>query len=162
MQYDIRTPNDSDFGLRLDGSYQSKIYSEVFNSPWGAINGRFLANGRIFYKSPGDDWELSVEVKNIFNKYYFVTKEDVVTAFGEVLGQPGMPRTWLASVRRNFGATPAAAAAAAPVPEVAPAPAPAPARWRPTSSASTARSCRWSRPARPPPAPPVPPQGERG
>jgi iron complex outermembrane receptor protein len=161
-QYDIRTPNDSDFGLRVDGSYQSKIYSEVFNSPWGAINGRFLANGRIFYKSPGDDWELAVEVKNIFNKYYFVTKEDVVTAFGAVLGQPGMPRTWLASVRRNFGATPPPPPPPAPVPEVAPAPAPAPAPVATYKQCLDGSVVPMEQACPAPPAPPVPPQGERG
>jgi iron complex outermembrane receptor protein len=61
-----------------------------------------LANARVYYKSPGDDWEFSVEVKNVLNKYYFTSKEDVTTSLGEVLGAPGMPRTWLATVRRNF------------------------------------------------------------
>jgi iron complex outermembrane receptor protein len=102
IQYDYNLSNDSTIGARFDGQYQSKLYSEVFNSSWGEIPGRFLGNGRIYYKSPSDKWELSLEVKNIFNKYYFVTKEDVTTSLGEVLGQPGMPRTWLLSVRRNF------------------------------------------------------------
>ena len=101
-QYDYTMANESTLGIRLDGDYRSKIYSEAFNTTWGEVDGRFLANGRIYYRSPEDSWELSVEVKNIFDKYYFVTKEDVTTSLGEVLGQPGMPRTWLATVRRNF------------------------------------------------------------
>jgi iron complex outermembrane receptor protein len=101
-QYDYTMANESTLGIRLDGDYRSKIYSEAFNTTWGEIDGRFLANGRIYYRSPEDTWELSLEVKNIFDKYYFLTKEDVSASLGEVLGQPGMPRTWLATVRRNF------------------------------------------------------------
>jgi iron complex outermembrane receptor protein len=101
-QYDYRMDNDSTIGLRLDGDYRSTIYSEVFNTRWSREPGRFLANGRVYYKAPGDDWEFAVEVKNIFNKYYFNTREDVTTSLGAVLGSPGMPRTWLATVRRNF------------------------------------------------------------
>ena len=163
-QYDYRMANDSTFGIRLDGAYQSKIFSETFNDPWGRIPGRFLANGRIYYKSPGDEWQLSLEVKNIFNKYYFVTKEDVTTSLGAVLGQPGMPRTWLLSLRRNFGAPPPPPPPPAPAPVAAPPPPPPP----PPAPVPTYKQCLDNSvvpidqacPAPPPPA--VAPQGERG
>ncbi len=104
MQYDYHTAADSTLGFRLDGAYQSHIFSETFNTKWSRIDGRFIGNARVYYKSPGDEWELSAEVKNVFNKYYFTSKEDVTTSLGEVLGTPGMPRTWLVTLRRNFGA----------------------------------------------------------
>jgi len=101
-QYEYRMMDDSAAGIRFDGSYQSTIYNEVFNTQWSKIPGRFIGNGRLYYKSPEDKWELSLEVKNLFNKYYFVTKSDITTSLGEITGQPGLPRTWLATVKRSF------------------------------------------------------------
>ena len=101
-QYDYMMANDSTLGIRLDGDYRSEIYSEAFNTDWGAIKGRFLGNARIYFKSPEDKWQISLEVKNLFDNYYFQTKSDITTSLGLVTGQPGMPRTWLASIRRNF------------------------------------------------------------
>jgi hypothetical protein len=152
--------NDGDVGIRLDGSYQSKIYTETFNTSWGAIPGRFIANGRVYYKSPDDAWELSFEAKNILNKYYFVTKEDVSTSLGGVLGQPGMPRTWLVSLRRNFGAPPPPPPAPAPLPAVAPAPAPAPVATYKQCLDGSVVSMETACPV--PPAPAVAPTGVRG
>jgi iron complex outermembrane receptor protein len=159
-QYDYHMDNDSTLGFRLDGDYRSHIYSETFNTKWSKIPGQFLANGRVYYKSPGDDWELSVEVRNIFDKYYFVTKEDVTTSLGEVLGQPGMPRTWLATIRRNFGGP---RNPPPPPPVAAPAPAAAPQEPVPTYKQCLDGSVVKMETACPaPPAQPVAPQGERG
>jgi iron complex outermembrane receptor protein len=158
-QYDYYTSNDSIFGIRLDGSYQSEMWSETFNTPWSRIPGRFIGNGRLYYKSPDDNWEVALQVKNIFNKYYFVTKEDVTTSLGAVLGQPGMPRTFLLSIKRNFnGAPPPPPAPPAALPEPAPAPAPV-ATYKQCLDGSVVpmeQACP------PPPAPPVAPTGERG
>ncbi|MGZ3235330.1 MAG: TonB-dependent receptor [Croceibacterium sp.] len=161
MQYDYHTSADSTLGFRLDGNYQSHIFSETFNTKWSRIDGRFIGNARVYYKSPGDEWELSAEVKNVFNKYYFVTKEDVTTALGEVLGQPGLPRTWLVSLRHNFGA-----------PKAPPPPAPAPAPYvapPPAAPVATYKQCldgsvvAMDAACPAPPAPPAPaPTGERG
>ena len=165
-QYDYRMANDSVLGFRLDGDYRSTTYYEVFNTEWSRMPSRFLGNGRIYYKSPGDDWEFSVEVKNIFNKYYFTSKEDVTTSLGEVLGAPGMPRTWLATLRRNFGASPppppppVAAPLPEPAPEPAPAPAPAPVPTYKQCLDGSVVTMEAACPAPPPPA--VAPQGERG
>jgi iron complex outermembrane receptor protein len=163
MQYDYHTSADSVLGFRLDGDYRSTIYSETFNTQWSRMPGRFLGNGRVYYKSPGDDWEFSVEVKNVFNKYYFVTKSDITTSLGEVTGQPGMPRTWLATIRRNFSAPRAAPPPPASLPEAAPAPAPAPQTPVPTYKQCLDGSVvpmEMNCPA--PPAPAIAPQGERG
>ena len=163
MQYDYHTANDSTLGFRLDGDYRSTIYSETFNTQWSRMAGRFIGNARVYYKSPADEWEFSVEVKNVLNKYYFVTKSDITTAFGEVTGQPGMPRTWLATLRRNFGAPKAPPPAPAPVPYVAPPPPPAPvATYKQCLDGSvvTMDAACPAPPAPPPPA--VAPTGERG
>ncbi len=100
-QYDY----ESSIGLftaRLDGSYQSKIYTTSENTPWSKMPGRFLANGQISYTSVDKAWKFTVEVKNLLDKYYFLSVSDVTTSLGVVTGVPGLPRTWSASIKRTF------------------------------------------------------------
>ncbi len=101
IQYDYV----SDMGTlsaRLDGSYQGKLYTNAENTHWGAMKGRFLANGQVSWRDEKGDWKVSLEVKNLFDKYYYLTVSDVTTSLGLVTGVPGLPRTWLLGVTRNF------------------------------------------------------------
>lgn len=66
------------------------------------IDAYFLGNGRLTWKSPDDDWSISAEVKNIFNKYYFTSLYEQFASPGSISGAPGMPRTWALTVKRNF------------------------------------------------------------
>lgn len=97
--YDIGSGTIS---TRLDGSYRSEIFTETFNTRWSRIGGYFIANGRLAYTTGEDDWTVALEVQNIFDRYYFQTVSDVTASLGLVTGQPGMPRTWSASVTRRF------------------------------------------------------------
>jgi len=101
VQYDqpVRTGTVS---LRFDGNYQGSMYTEAFNTAESKVDSYFLGNGRITYKSENDKWQVSLEVANIFNKYYMLTVSDISKSIGQVTGQPGMPRTWAISVKRNF------------------------------------------------------------
>ena len=102
VQYDYDLASGAVVSGRLDVSYQSDIWTEVFNTALGRIDGYALANGRIAFTDPGDDWTLALRVDNIFDKYFFTSKEDEVTALGTVTGVPGMPRTFTVSVERRF------------------------------------------------------------
>jgi iron complex outermembrane receptor protein len=98
----VRTIASGTLSVRLDGSYQSKVYDNAENTFWSKTPGRFLANARITY-SRSDDWKLALEVQNLFDKYYFTSKSDVSThQLGVVTGVPGLPRTYAVSVERNF------------------------------------------------------------
>jgi len=88
--------------FRLDGSYQSKVYDNAENTSFSKVDGRFLANARITY-ARSEDWKVALEVQNLFNKYYFMSKSDVSTGqLGVVTGVPGLPRTWAVSLERKF------------------------------------------------------------
>ncbi len=100
-QYDHETEAGT-FSIRLDGSYQGKLYTNAENTSWAEIPGRFLANGRLTWTTMDEAWRVSLEVQNIFNKYYFQTVSDVTTSLGLVTGVPGLPRTWSLSVQRSF------------------------------------------------------------
>jgi len=99
-QYDHPLENGK-ISFRLDGSYQGKLYTNAENSSWGKIDGRFLTNARISW-SRNDDWKVSLEAQNLFDKYYFMSKSDITSSLGEVTGVPGLPRTFSVSVERKF------------------------------------------------------------
>jgi iron complex outermembrane receptor protein len=92
------------FSVRFDGSYQDDLYSNAENTIWSKVDGRFLGNAQVSFTDTEKAWKFIVEVKNVFDKYYFLSKSDVTSPgnLGVVTGVPGMPRTWMASVKRNF------------------------------------------------------------
>jgi len=100
-QYDARMSNGT-LSFRLDGSYQGKLYTNAENTDWGKIPGRFLTNARIFFSDQDDKWKVALEVQNLTDKYYFLSKSDITTSLGEVTGVPGLPRTYSLSVERKF------------------------------------------------------------
>jgi iron complex outermembrane recepter protein len=106
LSYAIGAQYDRDVGagtlsFRVDGSYQSKVFDNAENTSWGKIPGRFLANARISF-AKGDTWKTSLEIQNLFDKYYFQAVEDVTTSLGVATGVPGLPRTFTLSIERKF------------------------------------------------------------
>jgi iron complex outermembrane receptor protein len=101
VQYDMVTDLGT-FSARADGSYQGKLFTNAENTDWGAIKGRFLANAQISWRDSAEDWKVTLEVKNLFDKYYFLSKSDITTSLGLVTGVPAQPRTWMVSVKRDF------------------------------------------------------------
>jgi iron complex outermembrane receptor protein len=91
--------------IRFDGSYQSAMETAAINTPTSHLPGRFLANGRLSYTTADDDWQVSLEVQNLFNKYYMHTVSDIYDpgVLGVWTGAPGLPRTWAVTIKRNFG-----------------------------------------------------------
>ncbi len=100
-QYDRDTTKGT-FSVRLDGSYQGKLFTNAENTSWSTIDGRFLANARLSWSDPQAKWRASVEVQNLFDKYYYLSVSDVTTSLGVVTGVPGLPRTYTASIERRF------------------------------------------------------------
>jgi iron complex outermembrane receptor protein len=100
-QYDHDTTLGT-VSVRLDGSYQGKLFTNAENTSWATIDGRFLANARLSWSDPQDKWRASVEVQNLFDEYYYLSVSDVTTSLGLVTGVPGLPRTYMASIERKF------------------------------------------------------------
>ena len=87
---------------RLDGQYQSEIFTDANNSVWSKVAPRFLANARLGYTTEDKDWQVSLEVQNLFDKFYYLTVSDITGGLGLETGVPGLPRTWAVSVKRSF------------------------------------------------------------
>ena len=87
---------------RLDANYQSSFYSDIGNNPLGLVAGRTLANARITWKSMSQDWETAVAVTNLTDHFYYINKVFGAAPTNITEGQPGAPREWMVTVKRNF------------------------------------------------------------
>jgi iron complex outermembrane recepter protein len=109
LTYSFGIQYDHDIGpgmisARFDGSFQDEVFTNAENSPWALVDDRFLANARLAYTSGDEKWRVALEVQNLFDKYYFLSRSDVTSnSLGVVTGVPGLPRTWSISVERRFG-----------------------------------------------------------
>ncbi len=87
---------------RVDGQYQSSFYTDITNTPLGQVSGRTLMNAHLTWRSPKDDWEGALAVTNVTDRFYYINKVNSVAPTFVAQGQPGAPREWLVTIRRNF------------------------------------------------------------
>ncbi|MCW3848599.1 TonB-dependent receptor [Sphingomonas sp. LB-2] len=69
---------------------------------FGLVPGRTLVNLRLSYAAPGNDWELSGEVRNATNELYYSDIFDNRGSTNSIQGSPGEPRTWAVTLKRRF------------------------------------------------------------
>ncbi len=87
---------------RLDAQYQSSFFTDITDTALGEVSGRTLMNAHLTWRSPKDDWEGMLAVTNLTDKFYYINKVNSVAPTFVAQGQPGAPREWLVTVRRNF------------------------------------------------------------
>ncbi len=88
---------------RLDYNWQSTIYEGANNDPYTAIKSRGLLNGRLTWEAPQGGWQVSISGSNLTDEKYFLNVFDLaIFGQGSIEGQPGAPREWLLTVRKNF------------------------------------------------------------
>jgi iron complex outermembrane receptor protein len=106
-QYTYTFPNGSTLSPRYDVYLQTQICTSTASAVYSALSsctgGYTLHNVRLEYATQERTWTAAVGVENLANHFYYLNKFDL-TAFGEptVEGQPGQPRTWYLTLRRNF------------------------------------------------------------
>jgi len=101
-QYTWNLGNLGAFTARIDGSYQSEIYTEAINAFSNRIDSYTLANARFTWASPEHTWVTSFEATNLTNKYYEYSRFDQRLSSSTVSANPGPPLMWALSVKRNF------------------------------------------------------------
>lgn len=103
LQYEIPLGTAQTLTPRFDASYQSAIFTRSPNAPTSHIAGYTVANARLTYRNRDMGLDISAEVTNLFDKYYYVTSFDLTGArAGIVAAQPGRPREWALTVRKSF------------------------------------------------------------
>ncbi len=107
IQYEFGLSNGSTLTPRLDTSYQSSLHTNATVSAIAPgvsdIDSYTLSNFRLTWRSASEDLEAALEVTNLFDKYYFLSKFDLTGAGGGMItGLPARPREVAFSVRKNF------------------------------------------------------------
>lgn len=102
LQYEAEMAGGATITPRLDWSYRSDFFYNSINNPFNEIEGYSMFNGRIAYDSADGLWQLSAAVTNIFDEFYYTGKSENIGSFGVVTGNPGRPREWSVTLRREF------------------------------------------------------------
>ena len=102
IQYEIPVEGSGSVTPRFDIAYQGKLYSNAVNGPRNLIPSYALANARITWRDDSNMWQVSFEVTNLFDKYYYLTSFDLSGLSGVTSAQPGHPREWAVTIKRSF------------------------------------------------------------
>jgi iron complex outermembrane receptor protein len=102
-QYRIDLGASGSLTPRIDGSYQSKVFTSSANRSSNRIDAYGTANARLTWRNADEDLDVSFEVSNLFDEYYFLTIYDqTIGSQGYSNAQPGRPREWAVSVKKKF------------------------------------------------------------
>jgi iron complex outermembrane receptor protein len=105
-QYEISLPHGGSLTPRIDNYYQAKqftgaaVVSGVRNFAY--IPKYNLANARLTYRSADKDWSTSLEVTNLFDKYYYNSVFDLSGIGLSRRANPARPREWAVTVGKKF------------------------------------------------------------
>jgi len=106
MQYELNLGDRGTLTPRVDVSYQGDLYTNGNNLETNRIDSYTLGNARLTWRAPDEKWEAALEVTNLSDEYYFVSRTDQyappATAAGHSDGQPGRPREWGFTIKRKF------------------------------------------------------------
>ena len=97
--------NNLDFSVRGDVYNQSKIYFSSTNdtlTPGTELPGYTIANFQLSLESRSSGWAVSANLKNAFNRVYYVGGLGALNVFTVNSVIPGDPRTVLATLRYKF------------------------------------------------------------
>jgi iron complex outermembrane receptor protein len=105
MQYEIDLQGSGSLTPRIDVFHQLPQNGGTLPGPDSfSINpGYTLANARLTWRNPDRDLSVSLEVTNLFDKYYTINRFDIRSAgVPGVPAQVGRPREWAVTVKKEF------------------------------------------------------------
>ena len=110
IQYDAELGKAGTLTPRFDMAYQSSLaggdLAPAAGSPsalFGQVPAYTISNARLTWLNEKKDLSVALEVTNLFDKYYFLSKFDLTGAgAGAITGQPGRPREWAVTIKKKF------------------------------------------------------------
>lgn len=101
-QYEFGINEHNSITPRFDIAYQSGFYTAARNDPTAFVPGYTISNARLTWRNTDKDFDVSLAVTNLFDKYYLLTLFDQTIGQGSVSGMPGRPREWSVTVTKRF------------------------------------------------------------
>jgi iron complex outermembrane receptor protein len=98
-QYEADLGSAGTLTPRVDVSYTPGYCGNFACAEISQVDSHTLVNMRVTYRSPDEDWSVSLEGLNLTDKFYYLNKFS--NAF-YTAGQPGRGREFALTVRRNF------------------------------------------------------------
>jgi iron complex outermembrane recepter protein len=99
-QYEIKLGGYGSVTPRVDAVYTPASCGDVTCDADVQNNPYTLVNGRVTYWAPGKGWSLALQVTNLTDKLYYLSKTN--TGAGYLDGQIGPPRMWAVTFRKLF------------------------------------------------------------
>ena len=102
-QYEFDLGKAGSITPRIDVSYQDSIYTNAANGPNNKIDAYTIANANITWRNAERDLQATLEVTNLTDKYYYLTKFDLsAVGAGAVDAQPARPREVVFTIKKSF------------------------------------------------------------
>jgi iron complex outermembrane receptor protein len=98
VQYDAPIGDIGTLTPRVDVSHTPGYCGNFNCDPISQVDSYELVNARVTWRAPNRDWSVALEVTNLFDELFYINK--LVTAYASA--QPGRPREYALTVRRNF------------------------------------------------------------
>jgi iron complex outermembrane recepter protein len=102
VQYTVQLWGAGTLTPRLDDTYQSRIYFDPQNVLASSQGGYSILNSHLTWHHPRGKLSVAVDVNNVTNKLYYLSKFNQLQSFGILTGQPGEPRKVIASFKYSF------------------------------------------------------------
>jgi iron complex outermembrane recepter protein len=105
MQYATRLGDAGSLTPRIDWLYVAEQYASAQNAPLNRIAPYGVTNVRLMYRDSKDTWEVALEGRNVFDKYYFVNLNGGNLASDPSqtqTGYPAPPREYAITLKRKF------------------------------------------------------------
>jgi len=110
IQYQIPFAGGGTLTPRFDAVYQgSQNGSNVAAAPgspsalYGEVGSFTVCNVHLTWQNSKNDLSTTLEVTNVFNRYYFTSKFDLTGAgAGTILGSPAPPLAWALTMKKSF------------------------------------------------------------
>jgi iron complex outermembrane receptor protein len=100
-QYDFNLDSAGKISPRVDVVYQDEMFTQIENTQNSFIDSYTIVNASLRWTSEDEKWAFALEGKNLTDEYYFFNVTDQ-GGTGYASANPALPRTWMATVRRNF------------------------------------------------------------
>ncbi|MGE0115066.1 MAG: TonB-dependent receptor [Steroidobacteraceae bacterium] len=101
-QYDFNLGAAGTLTPRISDEYRGGVQTELNNDPRVAIPSYWLANARLTWKPSDSEWEASLAVSNLFDKFYYTYVHSTINQNGFAQATPGRPRELMLTIRKMF------------------------------------------------------------